>query len=82
MVEYALRGATSGQLHTYFQLPASRYPASRGSRSARALHALIFDPEQGLIAWILSLGEAGRLQPRDGLLHFMDIAHGSARHAD
>jgi hypothetical protein len=82
MVEYALRGATSGQLHTYFQLPSSRYPATRGNRSARALHALIFDPDEGLIAWILSLGEAGRLQPTDGLLHFLDIAHGSARHAD
>ena len=81
MVEYALRGATSGQLHTFFQLPASRYPSSAGSRSARALHALLLDPGQGLIAWILSLGEAGLLQRRDGLLHFLDLAHGSARHA-
>ena len=81
MVEYALRGATSGQLHTGFQLPLSAYPATAGHRTARALHALIFDPQQGLIAWILSLGEAGILQPRDGLLHFLDIAHESARHA-
>jgi hypothetical protein len=81
MTEYALRGATSGQVHTFFQLPLSHYPASAGSRSARALHALLFDPDQGLIAWILSLGEAGLLQPRGGLLHFVDIAHESARHA-
>ena len=82
MAEYALRGATSGQLHTFFQLPLSAYPATAGSRSARALHALLFHPEEGLIAWMLSLGEAGIVEPRDGLLHFLDIAHGAARHAD
>ncbi len=81
LVEYALRGATSGQLHTYFQLPLSEYPATAGSRSARALHALVFHPDEGLIAWMLSLGEAGYLEPRDELLHFLDIAHGAARHA-
>jgi hypothetical protein len=81
MVEYALRGATAGQIHTYFQLPLSEYPASVGSRSARALHALLFHPDDGLIAWMLSLGEAGVIEPRGELLHFLDIAHGSARHA-
>ncbi len=80
MVEYALRGATSGQLHTYFQLPLSEYPATAGSRSARALHALVFHPDDGLIAWMLSLGESGVLEPRGELLHFLDIAHGAARH--
>jgi hypothetical protein len=79
MVEYALRGATSGQLHTYFQLPLSEYPATVGSRTARALHALLFHPDDGLIAWILSLRETGYLHPRDELLHFLDIAHASAR---
>ncbi len=81
MVEYALRGATSGQIHTFCQLPLSEYPATAGSRSARALHALLFHPEDGLIAWTLSLGESGVLEPREGLLHFLDIAHGAARHA-
>ncbi len=81
MAEYALRGATSGQLHTYFQLPLSAYPATAGSRSARALHALLYHPEEGLIAWMLSLGEAGIAQRRGGLLHFLDVAHGAARHA-
>jgi dihydroorotate dehydrogenase len=80
MAEYALRGATSGQVHTLFQLPLSAYPASAGSRSVRALHALLFHPEEGLIAWMLSLGEAGLLQARDGSLHFLDIARGAARH--
>ena len=82
MVEYALRGATAGQIHTYFQLPLSEYPATVGSRSVRALHALLFHPDDGLIAWMLALGEAGIIQPREGLLHFLDIAHGSARHVD
>jgi hypothetical protein len=81
MVEYALRGATAGQIHTYFQLPLAEYAATAGSRSARALHALLFHPDEGLIAWVLSLGEAGIIQPRQELLHFLDIAHGSARHA-
>ena len=82
MAEYALRGATSGQIHTYFQLPLSAYPATAGSRSARALHALLFHPEEGLVAWMLSLGEAGVVHPREGLLHFLDVAHGAARHTD
>ncbi len=81
MAEYALRGATSGQLHTYFQLPLSAYPATSGSRSARALHALLFHPEEGLVAWMLALGETGVVQRRGGLLHFLDVAHGAARHA-
>jgi hypothetical protein len=80
MVDYALRGATAGQIHTYFQLPLSEYPATVGSRSARALHALLFHPDEGLIAWVLTLGEAGIVQPRGELLHFLDIAHASARH--
>ena len=81
MAEYALRGATSGQLHTYFQLPLSVYPATSGTRTARALHALLFHPDEGLVAWMLALGESGAAQPRDGLLHFLDVAHGAARHA-
>jgi hypothetical protein len=81
MVEYALRGATSGQIHTYFQLPLAEYPAASGGRTARALHALIFHPEEGLIAWVLSLAETGTLQPREGLLHFLDIALGSVRYS-
>ncbi len=81
MVEYALRGATSGQIHTYFQLPLSAYPATAGSRGQRALHALLFHPEEGLVAWLLSLGQTGALEPRDGVLHFLDVAHGAARHA-
>ncbi len=82
MIEYALRGATSGQIHTFFQLPRSAYPADEGSATARALHALLYHPEEGLLVWMVHLGETGALEPRDGLLHFLDIAHGPARHTD
>ncbi|MDP3773871.1 MAG: hypothetical protein Q8Q85_06345 [Gemmatimonadales bacterium] len=80
MIEYALRGATSGQIHTFFQLPKSEYLAAAGSTTQRALHALVFHPEEGLIAWMAHLAETGVLQPRDGLLHFLDTANGPARH--
>ena len=50
IVAYALRGCSSVQLHTFFQLPLEEYPATDGSRMQRALHALVFDPRDGLIA--------------------------------
>ncbi len=74
MIEYALRGAQSGQLHTYFQLPRAAYRSASASRTAAALHELVVHPEQGLIAWILALGEMGWLERRDGVLHFLDIS--------
>lgn len=50
-VEYALRGATSFQLHTFFQLPADQYCMKIGSRTQRALHELYFHPETGFVLW-------------------------------
>ena len=73
ILEYALRGCESVQLHTFFQLPLSEYPADHGSRTQRALHALVFHPAQGLIAGMLELERAGRLERRDGTLHFLDL---------
>ena len=73
MLEYALRGATSGALHTFFQLPLGAYAATAGSRSERALHTLLYHPEDGLIAWLLHLGETGALPRRGGLLRFLDV---------
>ena len=52
-VEYALRGCTSFQLHTYFQLPKSVYAMTRGTKLERALHMLYFDPDDGLVVWLL-----------------------------
>lgn len=51
-VEYALHGATSFQLHTFFQLPASEYRMKSGSRTQRSLHELYFHPTDGFVAWM------------------------------
>ncbi len=53
--EYLLRGASSFQIHTYFQLPSSEYKMRTGSKTTRALHELYFHPEEGLLAWLLHL---------------------------
>lgn len=74
IAEYARRGCGSVQLHTFFQLPLSQYPADQGSRTARALHALIFDPRDGLVSVMLEQEERGVLARRDGELHFLDLA--------
>jgi len=79
IVEYALRGCSSVQLHTCFQLPLEEYPATEGSRTQRALHALIFDPRDGLIAVMLEREAAGALERRGGELHFLDLLPGAKR---
>src|SRR5207249_3443458 len=66
IVDYARRGCESVQLHTFFQLPLSEYAATRGSRTQRALHALVFHPSDGLVAAMLELEAAGELERRDG----------------
>lgn len=73
LLEYARRGCESVQLHTFFQLPLSEYPATHGSRTERALHALVFHPEDGLVAGMLDLEASGELERRDGELHFLDV---------
>jgi hypothetical protein len=73
IVEYALCGCSSVQLHTFFQLPLEEYPATEGSRTQRALHVLIFDPRNGLIAVMLERERAGTLHRRNGELHFLDL---------
>ncbi|HTI03772.1 MAG TPA: hypothetical protein VL549_00535 [Gemmatimonadales bacterium] len=73
IVAYAERGCSSVQLHTFFQLPLEEYPATEGSRTQRALHALIFDPQDGLIAVMLEREAAGTLERRKGELHFLDL---------
>jgi len=77
LVEYALRGCSSVQLHTFFQLPLEEYPATDGSRTQRALHALVFDPRDGLLAVMLEREAAGSLARRGGELHFLDVVEGS-----
>ena len=52
--EYMKRGATSFQMHTLFQLPDSEFDMKSGTRTERAMHRLLFHPEHGFIAAILS----------------------------
>jgi hypothetical protein len=60
-VEYALRGASSCQMHTLFQLPDGEFAARMRNKSAAVLHHLLFHPESGLIPWMLHLRRvAGR----------------------
>jgi hypothetical protein len=56
--EYLIRGASTFQIHTYFQLPSSEYRMLRNSKTVRALHELYFHPEEGLLAWLLHLRQA------------------------
>lgn len=79
VLEYARRGCSSVQLHTGFQLPLEQYPATTGSRTQRVLHALVFEPVDGLVAGLLDLEAAGQLSRRDGMLHFLDVAHDATR---
>lgn len=74
LLEYARRGCESVQLHTFFQLPLGEYPATAGSRTQRALHALVFDPADGLVTAMLELEEQGVLHRRGGALHFLDLS--------
>ncbi len=60
-LEYALRGASSFQLHTFFQLPGSEYTAVVGNKTQKALHELYFHPQQGLIVWLHHLAGVLRL---------------------
>jgi hypothetical protein len=79
-VEYALRGCTSFQIHTLFQLPASEFPMRRGTKVERALHRLYFDPRDGFIVWALHAASRLGLSHRDAPVRFLDLAReGAAR---
>ena len=73
ILKYARRGCESVQLHTFFQLPLSEYAATHGTRSQRALHALVFHPQDGLIAGMLELEARRELERQDGELRFLDV---------
>jgi hypothetical protein len=74
-VEYALRGCTSFQLHTYFQLPLDVYAMSRGTKLERALHMLYFHPDEGLVVWLIHAARRLGLADADGrMIRFLDVA--------
>jgi hypothetical protein len=54
-VEYLLRGASSFQMHTVFQLPNTHFAMTTGNKTEKALHHLLFHPQDGLIVWLLEL---------------------------
>ena len=53
--EYLLRGCSTFQMHTIFQLPDSEFAMNAGGKTEKALHLLLFHPEDGLLAWLLDL---------------------------
>jgi hypothetical protein len=73
VLDYARLGCECVQLHTFFQLPLSEYPATEGSRPQRALHTLLFHPQDGLISGMLDLEERGLLEGKNGELRFLDL---------
>ena len=73
VLDYARAGCESVEMHTFFQLPLAEYPASEGSRTQRALHALLFHPEHGLVAGMLALERAGVLHRHGGELRCLAL---------
>jgi len=53
--EYLLRGVSSFQMHTVFQLPDGEYAMRAGSKTEKVLHLVLFHPREGFIAWLLDL---------------------------
>ena len=79
-VEYALRGCTSFQIHTLFQLPAEEFAMRRGSKVERAIHRLYFDPRDGFIVWAVHAARRlGLLPAAGGLVRFLDLAARGAK---
>jgi hypothetical protein len=81
LLDYARRGCSSVQVHTFFQLPLSEYPATAGSRTSRALHSLVFHPAHGMIAGMLNLEAGGELHRHNGELRFLDLVEPDAHPA-
>ena len=73
VVAYARGRCSTVQCHTAFQLPLGEYAAGAGSRTARTLHQLLFDPADGLLAVMLEEEAAGRLHRQGGELRFRDL---------
>ena len=73
VLDYARAGCESVALHTFLQLPLAEYPASAGTRTQRALHALLFHPVDGVVAGMLDLERDGVVHRRGGELRFLDL---------
>ena len=70
-MEYALRGCSSFQLHTFFQLPRDQYVMQVGNKTQKALPLLYFHPRTGFVAWMhhvagqWELGQGGPIRFSD-----------------
>ena len=53
--EYLLRGASSFQMHTVFQLPDGEFAMRTGGKTEKVLHRLLFHPQEGFVAWLIDL---------------------------
>jgi hypothetical protein len=69
-VLYGLRGATSCQMHTLFQLPDTEFGTRTRNKTEAVLHHLLLHPESGLIAWLLHL----RRVTSQSTLHWLDLS--------
>lgn len=80
MLEYALRGCENGQLHTYFQVPDKNYKMKKGGRISKAMHELIFNPQDGLLAGLIYLNEKGLLENQKDIIKFYDVVELYKKH--
>jgi hypothetical protein len=80
-VEYALRGCTSYQIHTLFQLPAQEYALRAGTKVQKALHRLYFDPQDGFIVWAIHAALRLGLVRVGGIVRFLDMCKRGAASA-
>ncbi|NUP99966.1 MAG: hypothetical protein HUU35_08935 [Armatimonadetes bacterium] len=71
-VEYGLRGCTSFQMHTLFQLPDSLFGGTMSNKTEKCLHHLYLHPESGLVPWLLHLAEQHGCRV-DGLTRVLDL---------
>lgn len=72
-VAYGLRGATSFQMHTLFQLPDSQFDSDIKNKTEKVLHHLYFDPATGLVPWLVHLREAHGCADARGVTHVIDL---------
>ena len=61
--EYLLRGASTFQVYTLFQLADGEFTMEVGSKTEKALYTLLFHPEDGFLAWVLDLRDRFDLKP-------------------
>lgn len=72
-VAYGLRGATSFQMHTLFQLSDTLFGGTMANKTEKCLHHLYLHPEHGLIPWLLHLRDAHGAVDSDGVIRVADL---------